>query len=60
MLEVLRALIREDAGVSAVEYGLIAGVFVPALIASFTVFGQTLAQMTEDVRTHLVQVTPTP
>jgi Flp pilus assembly pilin Flp len=54
MRRALVRFLREQRGVSAVEYGVIAGVFATALLVCFTVFGQTLATMSQDVRDHLL------
>jgi pilus assembly protein Flp/PilA len=43
--------VREDAGVTAIEYGLIAALIAVAIIAALTLLGQTLAGAFNNIST---------
>lgn len=43
MLQLFKALLRDERGVSALEYAILAGVIVVAVVAGVTVFGDDIA-----------------
>jgi Flp pilus assembly pilin Flp len=60
MLRALRSWARDEAGFTAVEYGLISCIIVATIVAMFGSLGQAIDEVATDVRLHLVEVTPTP
>lgn len=49
MKKLFRKLRRSDAGVTAIEYGLIAALIAVVLISALTLIGTTLSQKFHDV-----------
>ncbi|UYN98468.1 MAG: Flp family type IVb pilin [Devosia sp.] len=45
MVEILKRFGRDESGATAIEYGLLAAMIAVALIASFTVLGNTIIDL---------------
>lgn len=56
MRELLRRLIREEDGATAIEYGLIAGLIAVVLIGALTLTGTSLQGVFNSVATELQTV----
>jgi Flp/Fap pilin component. len=44
-MQAIRAFITDEAGATAIEYGLLAGLVAVALLSSFVVFGDALVNL---------------
>jgi pilus assembly protein Flp/PilA len=51
----INKLIRDEAGATAIEYGLIAALIAVAAIAAMTSLGSTLRQTFTDVQTEMAK-----
>jgi pilus assembly protein Flp/PilA len=53
LLESLRALVKDDRGVTAQEYGLIAGLLAVVIVTSVTTLGKSLSETSGAISTAL-------
>lgn len=53
MLEMMKRFVRDEEGVTAIEYGLIAALIAVAIIGGATVLGTTLNQLFSDIAAEL-------
>ena len=60
MLKFIRKLVRDEAGPTAIEYGLIAALIAVAIIAGVTVVGTQLQATFNTVGTTLTTATAAP
>jgi len=58
MFKILRKLKRDESGVTAIEYGLIAAMVGVAIIGGVTLLGDSLNDMFTNVSTTLDSVAP--
>ena len=58
MLNRLKHLIRDDGGVTAIEYGLIAALIAVVIIVAVTLVGGRLTNTFDDVATALEPAVP--
>ncbi len=57
-MEKLRKFLREEEGVTAIEYGLIAALIAVTIIIATTSVGTSLSNVFTDVAGHLTPVAP--
>jgi pilus assembly protein Flp/PilA len=58
MLSQVKALINDQDGATAIEYGLIAGLIAVAIITAITAVGTDLSGMFNGIATKVVAATP--
>jgi len=58
MIELVRRLHRDEAGVTAIEYGLIAALIAVVIIVAVTIVGQALTNTFTDVSDALATAEP--
>lgn len=56
MLKVIQKFIRDEEGVTAIEYGLIAALIAVAIIATVTLVGSELDKTFEKIKNELIKV----
>lgn len=49
MPKILRSTLRDDAGATAIEYGLIAGLIAAVIIVAITLVGTNLGQLFDTI-----------
>jgi len=60
MLEIVRTFLRDDAGATAIEYGLIAALVSVAAVLALQGLGSSLARLFEFVEIKLISAVTTP
>jgi pilus assembly protein Flp/PilA len=56
-ISAIKTLVDDESGVTAIEYGLIAGLVGVAIIAGATALGTTLNKLFDDIGTMLAGIT---